>query len=142
MTVTGDINVTTGNIKIGTGGDVIFNTCCKLDASTTLMQILPEADGTDINFGSSANRWEDMRVYASEDISFYCNSIIRLDAGGNVEISGDDVLIQPGGRAADQIIVYIPEGSLDAGADGARKVAYRLYASGTGNNRYLKVVKN
>ena len=65
MTVTGDINVTTGNIKIGENGDVVFSGAGKINSTigtTDYLNIHPDGTGTKhlLMGGVVSNIWDNI----------------------------------------------------------------------------------
>ena len=163
-----------GRITLAPGGDIVFTSCCEMDARSIgggiyWLDILPVSSTQRIAIGTNTTPWNYVwingktyaRFMAEDDLDIYCSggnvdvigntATVHSNTGdttissnvGSINITaGDDIELTPGATTADQIIVHIPEGNVaDSGADGATKVAYRLYAAGSGDTRFLKVTK-
>jgi len=91
MTVTGGIDVTTGEITLGESGDLIFTGCCKMDADSTEMRFAPTSGNKELYIGASAS------AYHWNYIRGYSNNLITWDAGTDLQLSAtDDVHIFAG----------------------------------------------
>jgi len=100
MTVTGNINVTTGNIIIGTGaspGDITFTNCCKMDADSTDMRFAPTSGNKRLYIGGSAYDWNYIRGYSNNLITWDAGTDLQLSATDDVHIfAGDSVWFRNG----------------------------------------------
>ena len=82
------INVTTGNIIIGTSGDLTFTDCCKFDADGDDIRIYPDGNGDTIRIGNSGagNFWEYFYLYASTYVNLVSGGDLSATAVNNLHL--------------------------------------------------------